>query len=93
MKYAPEIIEVMSAFPGRRFKVRHLTRVAVSSAVATSMTSARRQVQRVLAYLEELGQVCSTRGEVGNGEDAEYWWEQRYAPLRDCSNTDLMRAT
>ncbi|UOK17259.1 hypothetical protein vBBaMIFTN8_72 [Bordetella phage vB_BaM-IFTN8] len=74
MKYAREVIDLMAAFPGRRFKVRQIVNHAAPRATAQQRSSVRIGVHRVLKSLELSGQVCSTRGEVEYGADGEYWW-------------------
>lgn len=81
MKYAREVIELMGACPGRRFKVRHIVNSVAPHAPAKRRASIREGVRRVLLALEESGQVGSTREEVANGADGEYWWKPQHEVL------------
>ena len=74
MKYAREVIDLMAAFPGRRFKVRQIVNHAAPRATTQQRSSVRIGIHRVLRSLELSGQICSTRAEVGYGADGEYWW-------------------
>lgn len=80
MKYA-EIIDLMAAYPGRRFKVRHLVSLVAPNATARQRLSVREGVRRVLIALEGSGHVGSTRGEIQSGADAEYWWKPQHDVL------------
>ncbi|CAK7069991.1 MAG: hypothetical protein KER_03071 [Kerstersia gyiorum] len=93
MKYAKEVIDLMVCYPGRRFKVRNLTNAVAASASVRERASVRRQILRVLAELEDMGQVDSTRSGVVNGGDAEYWWKPRHLPManRDRNRDNIAR--
>lgn len=75
MKYAAEITDLMSAYGGKRFNVRHLVNYVEPKACARRRSSVRVSVHRVLHALEAMGTVESTRGTVSNGQSAEYWWK------------------
>ncbi len=75
MKYAKEIINFMGAHPWRRFKVRNLVSYVAPSATPKQKASIRVGIQRVLSALEDSDQIGSTRGQIVNGADAEYWWK------------------
>ena len=81
MKYAREVIELMGAHPGRRFKVRNLVNAIAPRASTRARASIREGVRRVLVALEDSGQVGSTREEVANGADGEYWWKPQHEVL------------
>ncbi|AWB32365.1 hypothetical protein DBV39_00065 [Orrella marina] len=78
MKYAREVIDLMAAYPGRRFKIRQIVNHAAPWATPRQRQSIREGVRRVVLSLEENGQVCSTRSQVCNGGDAEYWWKPQH---------------
>lgn len=75
MKYAREVIELMGAYPGRRFKVRQIVNHAAPRATPIQRASIRVSIHRVLRLLEESGQIESTRTQAKLGSDAEYWWK------------------
>lgn len=81
MKYAREVIDLMGAHPGRRFKVRNLVNSIAPHASPRARASIREGVRRVLLALEESGQVGSTREEVPYGADGEYWWKPQHEIL------------
>ncbi len=75
MKYASEVINLMGAHPGRRFKVRHIVGYVAPNSTPRQRATIRVSVHRVLRELEDSGHIESTRGEAANGADAEYWWQ------------------
>lgn len=75
MKYASEVIDLLAAYPGRQFKVRHIVRFVAPNSTPKQRASIRVGIQRVLNALEDSGQIESSRGQVANGADAEYWWK------------------
>lgn len=78
MKYASEVIDLMECMPGRRFKVREVVNSVVPKATVQQRASIREGIRRVLISLERSGHVGSTRGEIVNGADAEYWWKPQH---------------
>ncbi len=74
MKYASEVIGLLAAHPGRRFRMRQIIRHVQPKATAKELPIIRTGVWRVLQALEESGQVRIERPET-NGAPAEYWWE------------------
>ncbi|TFL14204.1 hypothetical protein CSC67_08615 [Pusillimonas caeni] len=81
MKYAKEVIDLMAAYPGRKFKMRHIVNYVAPGASTRQKASIREGVRRVVLALEESGQISSTREEVPNGSDAEYWWKPQHQEL------------
>lgn len=75
VKYANEVINLMGAHPGRRFKVRHIVGYVAPNSTPKQRASIRVGIQRVLYALETNGQIDSSRAQTVNGGDAEYWWK------------------
>lgn len=75
MKYATEVINLMGCFPGRRFKMRHIINHVSPGANPRQRAVIRTGLWRVLAALEESGQVESSRATAVKGEHVEYWWK------------------
>jgi hypothetical protein len=73
MKYAREIIELMSAYPGREFEMRELVRYVSPEAIPKERHSIRRAVLRVMESLVGAGTVL-TRSASTSGSRAAYWW-------------------
>ena len=69
MKHAKEVIELMSSFPDKHFKMRHI----VSYVRSECQHSSARQIRRVLAALEEVGSVKVNRPRKSGG-DSTYKW-------------------
>lgn len=83
MKYAHEVISLMGALPGVRFKMRRIVNSVAPRATPKQRASIREGVRRVLYALEESGQVASTRQEIQYGADAEYWWKPQHEVVAD----------
>ncbi len=75
MKYAEEVIGLLAAHPGRRFKMRQVLNHVAPRASQRQLPAIRVGVWRALCALEESGQVGIDRGEGINGSSAEYWWQ------------------
>lgn len=74
MKYAKEVIDLLAAYPGRRFKMRHIVNHVAPRAEGSDRVRVRVGVWRALAALREAGTIgCQEAG--CNGAHAEYWWE------------------
>lgn len=93
MKYAREVIDLLGALPGVRFKMRHIVRSVAPRATPAQRASIREGVRRVLRALEESGQVSSTRHRTQYGGDAEYWWKPQHEILanRDANRHNIAR--
>lgn len=74
MKYAHEVIDLLGAFPGRRFKMRQIINHVAPRADQRQRAVVRTGVWRVLVALEESGQIASTRDEAESRVQVEYWW-------------------
>ncbi|TKR55394.1 hypothetical protein D7I39_11315 [Allopusillimonas ginsengisoli] len=74
MKYASDVIDLLAAYPGRRFKMRQILNHVAPRAMQRQLAVARTGVWRALCA-EESGQVCIARPEGKNGSYAEYWWK------------------
>jgi len=74
VKYAREVIDLMGAHPGRRFRMTEIIRYVAPRAKGRQRAVVRTGLWRVLQALEESGQVCIDRPEE-NGAHAEYWWQ------------------
>lgn len=76
MKYAHEVIDLMAAYPGREFRmaeiIRHVARGRRLS--PREAEAARKAVRRVLAALEDGGQVWR---QAECDKSALYAWEMR----------------
>lgn len=79
MKYVAEITDLMSAYSGKRFHVKHLVNYVEPRACSRRRSSVRVSVHRALNALEEMGVVESTRRSIENGKSAEYWWVANYS--------------
>lgn len=72
MKYAKEVIDLMAAYPGRTFRMRHILHHVATRATAAELAKVCVGVWRVLGALQESGQIKSDRAEAGNGHYAQY---------------------
>lgn len=76
MRFSNEILQLMPAYPGRRFKMQVLLRHATKQRTLTAAErkAAREAMRRLLQSLEDLGQVgvepAPTRGAA-----ALYFWK------------------
>lgn len=74
MKYAKEVIELMSAYPHREFKMKTIVQYIKPSATVREKRTTARQVRRVLNGLVENGTVVITNHRNKIGGHAYYWW-------------------
>ncbi|ANY17237.1 hypothetical protein [Bordetella pseudohinzii] len=74
MKYAKEVIDLLAAYPGRRFKMKQIINYVDPRADARQRAVLRTGVWRVLVALEESGQIGSNREEAAARVHVEYWW-------------------
>lgn len=72
MKYAREVIELMSAYPKREFKTQTLVRYIQPEATPKEKTSIRKGVKRVLCHLIEDGHVRAVKTK--NIQSCKYFW-------------------
>lgn len=73
MKYAREVIELMSAYPGRDFRMAELVRYVNPGATTDQKHSLRRAILRVLDLLEDTGAILKQPA-AESGGFAEYQW-------------------
>lgn len=73
MKYAHEIIELMSAYPGRDFRMAEIVRYVNPKATTTEKHNLRRAVLRVMDTLEDTGAILKRPAKTSGGY-AEYRW-------------------
>lgn len=74
MKYAKEVIDLMAAYPGRKFKMKQIINYVDPRADARQRAVLRTGVWRVLVALEECGTISSTRDGAIATVHVEYWW-------------------
>jgi len=74
MKYAQEVINLLAAYPTRRFKTGQIVNSIFAITRGQTRQSVRQGVWRVLLMLETTGKVGSTRKRLKHGATAEYWW-------------------
>ncbi len=74
MKYAKEVMDLMMAHKGRRFKMSQIINYVCGSPDQKRRAVVRTGVWRVLRDLEASGHVESNRNEVCNGAHADWWW-------------------
>lgn len=75
MKYAAEVIDLLAGFPGRKFKMREIINHVAPRASQKQRTVIKVGVWRVLAALEESGQIESSRSDTPRGAHVRYWWK------------------
>lgn len=74
MKYAREVIELMSAYPGRDFRMAEIVRYVNPKAATSEKHNLRRAILRVLDLLEDTGAILK-QPPVASGGFAEYQWK------------------
>lgn len=75
MKYAKEVISLMSVYPGRQFKAQAIARyVCPNPKDLSERRAVRVGVHRVLVELIKTGSVLSKPPLIRNGGYALYWW-------------------
>lgn len=76
MKYAKEVISLLSAYPGREFKAQAIARyVCPAPKDLAERRAVRVGVHRVLVELRAAGSVLSKPPLIRNGGYALYWWK------------------
>lgn len=75
MKFATQVIELMSAYPGRDFKMAELVRYARPRATPREKLAVRRAIARVLDSLEAAGSISKNRSRI-RGSFAKYRWKR-----------------
>ncbi len=76
MKYAREVIELMSAYPERNFKMIEIVRHANPNPKSKKERSAtHRGALRVLDMLTEMGMIFKIPSRAGNGGYTLYRWK------------------
>jgi len=75
MKYAQEVINLLAAYPKRKFRIGQIVNSVAAISTRTQIRTAILEgVRRVLRMLETTGKVGSTRKRLKNGSTAQYWW-------------------
>ena len=69
MKYAKEVIELMAAYPGRPFVMRHLVRFCKPDAGRVEKLALQRSIHRVMMALQATGVVVVTKPEKFGGQN------------------------
>jgi hypothetical protein len=76
MKYAQEIMDLMSAFPGRPFKMREIVQsVAKKQIIYRDRSRVKKGVWRVLQQLKEIDTITIIESEK-SGAGAGYVWKK-----------------
>ncbi len=76
MKYAREIMDLMSAFPGRPFRMREIVQsVAKSNIIYTERSRIKKGVSRVLQQLKEIDTITIIEPKK-SGTGAGYVWKK-----------------
>ncbi len=76
MKYAREIMDLMSAFPGRTFRMREIVKaVAKSNIIYIERSRIKKGVWRVLQQLKEIDTITIIEPEK-SGTGAGYIWKK-----------------
>lgn len=73
MKYASEVIDLLSAYPGRQFRMADIVRYVMPQAVGAARQRVRNGVLRVLDALAE-GEHIVIRPAICRGGGAVYAW-------------------
>ncbi|HRD88233.1 MAG TPA: hypothetical protein PK752_08210 [Accumulibacter sp.] len=74
MKYAHEVIDLLAAYPGRRFVMRQIVLYVNPRAGCQERVAVKKAVQRVLVALAATGSVTITPQEMLGGQ-ARYAWK------------------
>ena len=74
MKYASEVIELMGAYPERKFVMRQIIRYINPQAGSMERVAIKKAVQRVMVALSAMGNVEVTKKR-GIGGTAHYGWK------------------
>ena len=74
MKYAHEVIDLLAAYPGRRFVMRQIVLYVNPRAGCQERVAIKKAVQRVLVALAATGSVTVTPAE-RFGAPAHYAWK------------------
>lgn len=75
MKYAREVMDLLAAFPGRKFRMVHVVNsICGKHASIKEKKQVRMGVWRVLKLLEESGHI-DVEAQEGRGASAQYAWK------------------
>lgn len=85
MKYAREVIELMSAYPGREFRMTEIVRYVRPGATAQEKHGIRRATLRVLVSLIEDAMSVVRVPPKSNGGFAVYRWRQKARHVPCCN--------
>lgn len=84
MKYAREVIDLLSPFPGREFRMAEIIRHVAPNARGSDRMRVHKGVLRVLSQLIEQGAVRHATPGVGRGEISAYAWMESTAAVVMC---------
>jgi hypothetical protein len=84
MKYAKELLDLMAAYPGRRFKMREIINYIAPKVVGRERHTVRRGVLRVVDELVDMGSIDRYPPHAVRGESTLYTWKVRHGNL-DCA--------
>ncbi|WP_238925066.1 hypothetical protein [Achromobacter insuavis] len=76
MKYAKEVMDLMAAYPGRRFRMQDLVRYVDPRVSGNDRHRVRTGIMRVLDQLEDAGTV-EKQGADARGSFALYSWVEK----------------
>jgi len=74
VKYAQEVINLLAAYPKRKFKTGEIVNSVFAITRGQTRRAVREGVRRVLHMLETSRKVGTTRKRLKTGETAQYWW-------------------
>jgi hypothetical protein len=74
VKYAKEVIDLLGAYPGRRFKMTNILNHVAPRATGAERNRVKIGVWRALNALRAAGSVACEEAD-RSGAHAEYWWE------------------
>lgn len=85
MKYAREVIELLSPFPGREFRMAEIIRYIAPNAKGTDRMRVHKGVLRALSQLVDQGSVRHATPGAQRGEISAYAWREHPASLVPCA--------
>jgi hypothetical protein len=93
LKYAKEVIDLLSAYPGRQFRMRNIVySIAGRKADDREKKQVRIGVWRVLKVLEESGHIV-IEAQDGRGASAQYAWRTSSDSIAKVLHADSQSAS